>query len=149
MFFEFYFLSDVLQDSILSVQVYLELRNEADIDVSTCVGCLDCDKASISAHESHKADSIVDSSALDVGGPDGSNGLADCCFEAKRFVDDGNIVVDSFGDTGDSHLGFSLLEFFAQGQNSSMGAVSTDNIELVDTFLLYRVDYFFSVEPSS
>ena len=69
-------------------------------------------------------------------------------FEAERFINDGNVVVDSLWDTNDSNLKFSLLYLFRKNCNSSMSSIPSNDIQLINASLSKSIDDLITIEST-
>ena len=127
----------------------LKLRDQADIDISASVGGLHGDETCIPAHESHQTDAVIYADGLHVGRANGPDAFCDSSLKAERFVDDGDIVVDGFGDPDDRYLEFALLELLGEGRDSTVRAVSAHHVDVVDAFGKQGLNDFIGVEAPS
>ena len=81
-----------------------ELGYKADINISACVRSCHRYESSVSSHQPDQTNSIVDSSAFNICWADGSIAFRYSSLETKWFVDDWNIVVDSFWNSDYTYL---------------------------------------------
>lgn len=70
-------------------------------------------------------------------------------METERAIDKGYVVVDSFRDTADAHLNILLSQLLLKSQNTTVSAVTPNNIELVDFHLLDSSDHFLGLESTT
>ena len=120
----------------------LKLWNEANINISTAVCGLHCNKSGISTHQSDQTHTVIDTDTFNISWSDGFDTFRNCSFETKRFVNDWNVIVDSFWNTYDADFKVSLSHFLAQNGHTSMGSVTSDNVNMIDSFFEKSVEDF-------
>mmetsp|Transcript_35649 Transcript_35649/g.54539 ORF Transcript_35649/g.54539 Transcript_35649/m.54539 type:complete len:284 (-) Transcript_35649:394-1245(-) len=142
-------LNDSFVDSLLSVKLEIDLRDQTDVHISACKSGLHSDIAAVATHQAHDTDSILSGGGLDSCGVDELDGLSHGSVEAKAPVNKRHIVINGLRNSTDGNLVLFFAHRVLKGIDSSMRAISTDNVQLVNLLLLQSFDHLRSVEPTS
>mmetsp|Transcript_9312 Transcript_9312/g.29375 ORF Transcript_9312/g.29375 Transcript_9312/m.29375 type:complete len:368 (+) Transcript_9312:423-1526(+) len=139
----------VREAAALAVQLNGHLGDEAQIGILAGQRGVRRDEACMAPHELHDADAVRSAGGFDLGGPDGGLRLFDGRVEAEGAVDEVDVVVDGFGDAGHAELQLVVARGKVQLLRSPMGAVASDDVELVHPVALQPGEDAAAVEPAA
>ena len=138
-------LVDLGDETILAAELEGLLGHEAKVDLTGGHRCIQRDVAGVATHELDEADAVDHSGRLDIRGMDDLGGLCDAGLEAKRLVDDRDIVVDALRDAGEGDVLAAPLGEVGQGLDTAVSAIAADDVDLVDPTSLDLVKDFVTV----
>src|SRR5262245_61064713 len=101
--------------------------------------------AGVPAHELDDPDTVDHGSSLSIGGTQRLVGQREGSLETESAVDVVNVVVDGFGQADDGE-GITIFDgFLRQQHGTSLGAVSTDSKQHVDTERFQELQFVLDV----
>ena len=130
------------------ISTKLGLWNQANVHISADVSRLHSDPSSVSSHKSNETYPIISSNTLHVGGSNSSDTLCNGSLESEGLVDDGNVVIDRFWNANADSFILPVGELVVKLLHTLVGAVASNNIQLIQTLTFDRVSYFLELEAS-
>ena len=91
-------------DSVLTLQLEVDLRDQTDVHIATCQRRGYCNKSAVSTHKFDNPDAIFSGLRFNISRVDERYGCLACCVKAKGPVNEWNIVIDGFWDAANAYL---------------------------------------------
>ena len=130
---------DLSIEPVRTVQFVRVLWHKAEVDFTTGRRCIKRNKARVTTHELDHSDTVDDTRGFNVGRVNDFGSFLYTGFETERLVDDSDVVVDTLRDTSEGDIHSSFLSHASQFPDSTMSAIATNNVALVDASLLKLV----------
>ena len=127
-----------LQQSLFSIKIESDFRDEDKIDIVLGQGSADGDVTGLAAHDFDQTDSHGGSLGLDMGRLDRLDGFGDGCVKAEGFFNEVQIVVDGFRNADDADVQVSPENLFGEESRRAHGPIPADAEKKIDVHPLER-----------
>ena len=131
---------NVVQKAFLTIKVNLELWHETDVGISGCSYSINCQKSRKATWNFDQDDRVIVGGSQSIPFVNKLLSFLNSWLKTKTVVKVSNILVDSFKTDTESNVEFSVFDLFVKLSCIFYGDVSTNEVQMIDSSSLQRVN---------